>query len=104
MRYPGSTGLVLFQHLIDVGDLPGVEIGTGLDCLPSDIGLVAFQVASQGLQIQPILVAVPNPAHPYGAKGVGEVTIVPPMVAIANAIDSAIHPRLPQSSGSDPKT
>jgi hypothetical protein len=30
---------------------------------------------------------VPNPAHCYGAKGGGEVNIVPPMAAI----DSALH-------------
>jgi len=40
--------------------------------------------------IEPILVEVPNPAHPYGAEGVGEVNIVPPMPAkIANATASA---------------
>jgi CO/xanthine dehydrogenase Mo-binding subunit len=33
--------------------------------------------------IDAVLVEVPNPAHPYGAKGVGEVDIVPPMAAIA---------------------
>jgi CO/xanthine dehydrogenase Mo-binding subunit len=43
-------------------------------------------VASDMPMIEPILVEVPNPAHPYGAKGVGEVNIVPPMAAIANAI------------------
>jgi len=42
--------------------------------------------------IEPILVEVPNPAHPYGAKGVGEVNIVPTMASIANAIDAAIQP------------
>src|SRR5438132_6953594 len=53
--------------------------------------------------IEPILVEVPNPAHPYGAKGVGEVNIVPPMAAIANAIDSAIHRRLTELPMSPPK-
>jgi CO/xanthine dehydrogenase Mo-binding subunit len=48
-------------------------------------------VASDMPMIEPILVERPNPAHPYGAKGVGKVNIVPPMAAIANAIDSAIH-------------
>ena len=43
-------------------------------------------VASDLPMIEPILVEVPNPAHPYGAKGVGEVNICPPMAAIANAI------------------
>jgi CO/xanthine dehydrogenase Mo-binding subunit len=32
--------------------------------------------------------------HPFGAKGVGEVNICPPMAAIANAIESASHARM----------
>jgi CO/xanthine dehydrogenase Mo-binding subunit len=48
-------------------------------------------VASDMPMIEPILVEVPNPAHPYGANGVGEVNIAPPMAAIATAIDDAIH-------------
>src|SRR5437667_4155906 len=60
-------------------------------------------VASDMPMIEPILVEVPNPAHPYGAKGVGEVNIVPPMAAIANAIDSAIHRRLTELPRSPPK-
>src|SRR5215472_10056670 len=60
-------------------------------------------VASDMPMIEPILVEVPNPAHPYGAKGVGEVNIVPPMAAIANAIDSAIQRRLTELPMSPPK-
>src|SRR5438876_1781546 len=60
-------------------------------------------VASDMPMIEPILVEVPNPAHPFGAKGVGEVNIVPPMAAIANAIDSAIHRRLTELPMSPPK-
>jgi hypothetical protein len=60
-------------------------------------------VASDMPMIEPILVEVPNPAHPYGAKGAGEVNIVPPMAAIANAIDSAIHRRLTELPMSPPK-
>jgi len=60
-------------------------------------------VASDMPMIEPILVEVPNPAHPYGAKGVGEVNIVPPMAAIANAIDSAIHRRLTELPMSPPR-
>ena len=60
-------------------------------------------VASDMPMIEPILVEVPNPAHPYGAKGVGKVNIVPPMAAIANAIDSAIHRRLTELPMSPPK-
>ena len=44
--------------------------------------------------IETILVEVPNPGHPYGVRGVGEVPIVPPMAAIANAIYDAIGVRV----------
>ena len=39
--------------------------------------------------IETILVEVPNPGHPYGVRRVGEVPIVPPLAAIANAIYDA---------------
>ncbi|MEC8847175.1 MAG: xanthine dehydrogenase family protein molybdopterin-binding subunit, partial [Pseudomonadota bacterium] len=42
-------------------------------------------VASDLPMIEPIIVEVPNPSHPYGVRGVGEVPIVPPMAAIGNA-------------------
>ena len=29
--------------------------------------------------IDAVIVEVPNPGHPYGVRGVGEVPIVPPM-------------------------
>lgn len=43
--------------------------------------------------IETILVEVPNPGHPYGVRGVGEVPIVPPAGALANAIYHAIGVR-----------
>ena len=46
--------------------------------------------------IETILVEVPNPGHPYGVRGVGEVPIVPPLAAIANAIESATGIRMRQ--------
>ena len=45
----------------------------------------------------------PNPTHPYGAKGVGEVNICPPMAAIANAIENAIGVRLTELPMSPPR-
>jgi CO/xanthine dehydrogenase Mo-binding subunit len=60
-------------------------------------------VAPDVPMIDAVLVEVPNPAHPYGAKGVGEVNIVPPMAAVANAIDSAIRRRLTELPMSPPK-
>jgi len=44
--------------------------------------------------IDTILVEVPNPGHPYGARGVGEVPIVPPLAAVANAVTHAIGVRM----------
>jgi CO/xanthine dehydrogenase Mo-binding subunit len=52
--------------------------------------------------IETILVEVPNSTHPYGVRGVGEVPIVPPPAAIANAIYHAVGVRmdtLPMSPG-----
>jgi len=43
--------------------------------------------------IDTILVEVANPGHPYGVRGVGEVPIVPPAGALANAIYHAIGMR-----------
>ena len=44
--------------------------------------------------IETIIVEVPNPAHPFGVRGVGEANIVPPTPAIANAIYHAIGVRM----------
>jgi CO/xanthine dehydrogenase Mo-binding subunit len=60
-------------------------------------------VTSDVPMIEAILVEVPNPAHPFGAKGVGEVNIVPPMAAIANAIDHAVGRRLTELPMSPPR-
>ena len=52
--------------------------------------------------IDTVIVEVPNPGHPYGVRGVGEVSLVPPMAAVANAIYHAIGIRmnvLPMSPG-----
>ena len=52
--------------------------------------------------IDTVIIEVANPGHPYGVRGVGEVSIVPPMAAIANAIYDATGARLtelPMSPG-----
>ena len=52
--------------------------------------------------IDTVLVEVANPGHPFGVRGVGEVCIVPPIAAIANAIYAAVGVRmceLPMSPG-----
>jgi CO/xanthine dehydrogenase Mo-binding subunit len=44
--------------------------------------------------IETVLVEVPNPGHPYGVRGVGEVPIVPPLAALQTAVANATGVRL----------
>src|ERR1700735_5534512 len=60
-------------------------------------------VASDLPMIEAVLVEVPNPRHPFGARGVGEVPIIPPMAAIGNAIRRATNVRMPDLPMSPPK-
>jgi CO/xanthine dehydrogenase Mo-binding subunit len=53
--------------------------------------------------IDAIIVEVPNPGHPYGVRGVGEVPIVPPPAALANAIYQAVGVRMLQLPMSPPR-
>jgi len=49
------------------------------------------------------LVEVPNPKHPQGVKGVGEVPLVPVMAAVANAVYDALGMRFYSLPMSPPK-
>ncbi|HEV2300397.1 MAG TPA: xanthine dehydrogenase family protein molybdopterin-binding subunit [Stellaceae bacterium] len=60
-------------------------------------------VASDLPMIEAVMVEVPNPRHPFGARGVGEVPIVPPMAAVANAICAATGVRLRDLPMSPPR-
>ena len=60
-------------------------------------------VASDMPMIDAIIVEVPNPGHPYGVRGVGEVPIVPPLAAVANAVSHAIGIRMTDLPMSPPK-
>ena len=60
-------------------------------------------VASDLPMIDSILVEVANPRHPCGAKGVGEVPIVPPLAAVGNAVSAAIGKRLTDLPMAPPK-
>ncbi len=53
--------------------------------------------------IETVIVEVPNPGHPYGVRGTGEVPIVPPPAAIANAIHQAVGVRMTELPMSPPK-
>ena len=60
-------------------------------------------VASDVPMIDTVIVEVPNPNHPYGVRGVGETPIVPPMAAIANAVENALGIRFTALPMSPPK-
>jgi xanthine dehydrogenase molybdenum-binding subunit len=53
--------------------------------------------------IETVIVEVPNPNHPLGVRGVGEVGIVPPMAAVANAIYQATGVRMTELPMSPPR-
>ncbi|MDX1433296.1 MAG: molybdopterin cofactor-binding domain-containing protein, partial [Gammaproteobacteria bacterium] len=60
-------------------------------------------VCSDVPMINTVIVEVPNPTHPYGVRGVGETPIVPPMAAIANAVQRATGIRFNELPMSPPK-
>ena len=64
---------------IDVQILP---VGTGCEH--------RYRLAFDLPMIDTVLIEVANPRHPYGVRGVGEVPIVPPIPALANAIHDAL--------------
>ncbi len=60
-------------------------------------------VASDLPMIDTIIVEVPNPSHPYGVRGAGEVPIVPPLAAVANAMFDATGIRFTELPLSPPR-
>jgi CO/xanthine dehydrogenase Mo-binding subunit len=49
------------------------------------------------------ILEIPNPNHPYGVRGVGETSIVPPLAAIANAVSNAVGVRMNHIPMSPPR-
>lgn len=76
-----GIGYALMEHFISENGYPRTRrlseypIPTVLDMPP---------------EIVPIIVEVPDPAGPYGAKGIGEMTTLPTAPAIINAIHDAV--------------
>jgi CO/xanthine dehydrogenase Mo-binding subunit len=77
----------------------------GADGILQNPGFLDYRVpvASDLPKIDTVIVEVPNPNHPYGVRGCGEVPIIAPMAAIANAIENAIGVRLFQQPFSPPR-
>jgi CO/xanthine dehydrogenase Mo-binding subunit len=60
-------------------------------------------VASDLPKIDTVILEIPNPGHPYGVRGVGETSIVPPLAAISNAVSRAIGVRMDELPMSPPR-
>jgi len=60
-------------------------------------------VASDLPMIDTVIIEVANPLHPYGARGVGEMPIVPPLATVANALCDATGVRFTELPLSPPR-
>jgi len=77
----------------------------GADGVLQNPGFLDYRVpvASDVPFIDSVIVEVPNPNHPYGVRGCGEVPIIAPMAAISNAVQNAIGVRLREQPMSPPR-
>ena len=60
-------------------------------------------LASDLPMIETIVVEVPNKAHPYGVRGVGESGIIPPLGAVGWAVGQAIDKKIEELPCSPPR-
>ena len=60
-------------------------------------------VTSDLPMLDSVIIEVPNPKHPQGVRGVGEVPIVPPLAAVSNAVYAALGTRFYSLPMSPPK-
>ena len=60
-------------------------------------------VCSDLPMLDTVIIEVPNPKHPQGVRGVGEVPIVPPLAAVSNAVHNALGHRFYSLPMSPPK-
>ena len=60
-------------------------------------------VCSDLPMLDTVIIEVPNPKHPQGVRGVGEVPLVPPLAAVSNAVHGALGHRFYSLPMSPPK-
>jgi CO/xanthine dehydrogenase Mo-binding subunit len=60
-------------------------------------------VTSDLPMLDTVIIEVPNPKHPQGVRGVGEVPLVPGLAAVANALHNALRHRFDSLPMSPPK-
>jgi CO/xanthine dehydrogenase Mo-binding subunit len=80
-----GIGQALFEEIAyDAGQLTN----------PNLIDYVLPSLADMPETLEPIIVEVPHPEGPYGAKGIGETALIPVAPAIANALFDAVGVRI----------
>ncbi|MGR3547531.1 MAG: xanthine dehydrogenase family protein molybdopterin-binding subunit, partial [Roseovarius sp.] len=77
----------------------------GEDGILQNAGFLDYRipVASDLPMIDTVILEIPNPGHPYGVRGVGETSIVPPLAAVANAVSAAAGVRMTRLPMSPPR-
>ena len=77
----------------------------GEDGILQNPGFLDYRVpvASDVPFVETVLVEVPNPYHPYGVRGCAEVSVIPAVAAVSNAIENAIGIRLTELPMSPPR-
>ena len=77
----------------------------GADGRMQNAGFLDYRlpVASDLPMIDTVIIEVANPGHPYGVRGVGETSIVPPLAAVANSVSAAAGVRLTHLPMSPPR-
>jgi len=60
-------------------------------------------VCSDLPMLEAVMIEIPNPKHPQGVRGVGEVPLVPSLAAVSNAVANALGKRLYSLPISPPK-
>ncbi len=82
-----GLGFALYeQHLLDEGHPSTASLGFYMVPTPQDVP-----------EIECLIVEVPDPAGPYGAKGVSEPATIPTTPAILNAIVDAVGVRVTET-------
>jgi len=77
----------------------------GADGTMQNAGFLDYRipVASDLPMIDTVILEIPNPGHPYGVRGVGETSIVPPLAALANAVSRSAGVRMRHLPMSPPR-
>lgn len=77
----------------------------GADGILQNAGWLDYRmpVASDLPMIEPVIVEVPNPNHPFGVKGVAEAGMVAALAAVGNAVAAATGRRMTSLPISPPK-